>query len=74
MCPLCGSIIEPFTIGFLLCKFKISGKKMDNFFNVSCFENPIGEVKDNHLMKYFDPDLNGETTLLSLDIEILEYY
>ena len=71
-CPECEAIIIPKTVGFYLCKFKIYGKKyVDN--QVERFENEMDEANKKDSLKYFDPELNGEVTVIELIFEVLEY-
>ena len=71
-CPECQSPIIPKTIGFYLCRFQISGKKLENN-RIETFMNPPDEARNFNSVKYFDPDLNGEVMLTELNIEVLEY-
>ena len=71
-CPECQSPIIPKTVGFYLCRYQISGKKIENN-RVEKFMNPIDEATNSNSVKYFDPDLNGEVMMIELKIEVLEY-
>ena len=71
-CPECQSPIIPKTVGFHLCRYQISGKKIENN-RVEEFMNPIDEATNSDSVKYFDPDLNGEIMMIELKIEVLEY-
>ena len=71
-CPECEATIIPKTVGFYLCKFKIYGKKyVDD--QVERFENEMDEANKKDSLKYFDPELNGEVTVIELIFEVLEY-
>ena len=59
-------------MGFYLCKFQISGKKVENDV-IKQFKNPPDEAVNKKSIKYFDPDLNGEVMISELLIEVLEY-
>ena len=69
-CPECGSYIKPKTVGFYQCKYSIYGKKYENG-NIKDF-CIIGEAKNT--FNYYDPKINGETTVIELIFEILKYY
>ena len=56
-----------------MCKFKIYGKKYEDGL-VRNFENPIDESIYPKVIKYFDPDMNNETTFIELIFEVLNYY
>ena len=70
-CPECGGNIIPKTLGFHLCKYRIKGKK---FFNdkIESFEFE-GIAKNKDSIQYYNPDKNGETTIVQLIIEVTEY-
>ena len=72
-CPQCQSHIKLETVGFYMCKFKIYGKKYEDGL-VRNFENPIDESIYPKVIKYFDPDMNNETTFIELIFEVLNYY
>ena len=71
-CPECQSPITPKTVGFYLCRYQISGKKVENN-RIEKFMNPIDEATNSNSVKYFDPDSNGEVMMIELKIEVLEY-
>ena len=71
-CPECQSNIIPKTVGFHLCRYQISGKKIEND-RVEKFMNPIDEAANSDSLKYFDPDSNGKVMMIELKIEVLEY-
>ena len=71
-CPECQSPIIPKTVGFYLCRYQISGKKIENN-RIEKFMNPIDEATNSNSVKYFDPDSNGEVMMIDLKIEVLEY-
>jgi len=71
-CPECEATIIPKTVGFYLCKFRIYGKKLLDD-QVERFENEKDEANKKYSLKYFDPELNGEVTVLELFFEVLEY-
>ena len=71
-CPECQSPIIPKTVGFYLCRYQISGKKIENN-RIEKFINPIDEATNSDSVKYFDPDSNGEVMMIDLKIEVLEY-
>ena len=43
-------------------------------YNIQDFQNPIDEAKNKNILKYNDPEMNGEILLIELICEILEYY
>ena len=71
-CPECEATIIPKTVGFYLCKFRIYGKKIEND-RVEPFENDEDKANNKDSLKYFDPELNGEVTVIELIFEVLEY-
>ena len=71
-CPECEAPINPKTVGFHLCKFKIYGKKVENGQEID-FENEIGEANDKNSIKYFDPEESGEAMMTQLIFEVIEY-
>ena len=70
-CPECGNVIMPRTVGFYLCNYKIKGVKYQNDKNES-FEFE-GQAPKRDCVQYFNPDKNGETTIVELIIEVTEY-
>lgn len=72
-CPECESLIIPKTVGFYLCKFKIYGKKIIDD-EIEKFDNDIDEANNKKSLKYFDPELNGETVVSELIFEVIEYF
>ena len=68
LCPECGVVIKPKTLGFHLCKYKVSGKI---FFNdeIEPFEVE-GNAENENSIQYFNPDKNGETMVVELKIEV----
>jgi len=67
-CPECGGTIIPKTLGFHLCKYKVSGKKFINDKSEPFKFEGKAENKDS--IQYFNPDKNGETMLVELKIEV----
>ena len=67
-CPKCGGIIIPKTLGFHLCKYKVSGKKYSNNI-IEPFEFE-GIAENENSIQYFNPDENGETMFVELIIEV----
>ena len=70
-CPECGGNIIPKTAGFYLCNYKITGKKYENK-EVEDFEFE-GQATKADCIQYYNPDKNGETTMVKLIIEVTEY-
>ena len=71
-CPECGANIIPKTVGFHLCKYKIYGKKIEED-KIVPFDNDIDEANNKDSLKYFEPELNGEITMIELIFEVIEY-
>ena len=67
-CPECGGNIIPKTIGFHRCEYIIKGKKYDND-KIESFKFE-GKAENKNAVQYYNPDKNGETTLVELIIEI----
>ena len=72
-CPKCEGIIEPKTVGFYLCKYKIYGAKIENDKIVS-FDNGISDANDKNNSSYFDEVENGKTTFTKLIFEVISYH
>ena len=53
ICPLCKGIIEPKAIGFYMCLYRISGKKLENG-KIINFDNGYKETNDPEYCDYFD--------------------
>ena len=70
-CPECSNIIMPKTVGFYLCNYKIKGVKYQDDKKIS-FEFE-GQAPKRNCIQYFNPDKNGETTMVKLIIEVTEY-
>ena len=71
-CPECGANIIPKAVGFYLCKYKIYGTKIEEY-KIVPFDNDIDEANNKDSLKYFDPELNGEITMIELIFEVIEY-
>jgi hypothetical protein len=67
-CPVCGGVIIPKTLGFHLCEYNIKGKKFIND-KAESFETN-GKADNNDSILYFNPDKNGETIIIELQIEV----
>ena len=72
-CPECESIIQPKTVGFYLCQYRIYGSKVEDG-KVVDFDNGYEEAKDKDYLQYFDPSSNGKITFIKLIFEISKYY
>lgn len=72
-CPECGSTIEPITVGYYLCKYKMYGKKVENGMEQS-FSEVTGETRDKDHCEYFDPELNEKANFTELVFEITEIF
>ena len=71
-CPECGGNIVPKTIGFHLCKYRVTGKKYGSD-KIETFEFER-KAENKNSIQYYYPDKNGETTLIELIIEKLNIY
>jgi hypothetical protein len=71
-CPACKGLIEPKTVGFYLCEYKIKGKNFENG-NIKPFEF-FGKALNTQSLQYYDPIKNGNTIVLELIIEIINYF
>ena len=72
-CPECKAIIEPKTVGFYMCQYRIYGSKIDGD-KVVNFDNGLGESHDIYNLQYFDEASNGKVLFISLIFEITKYY
>ena len=72
-CPECKGIIEPKTVGFYMCQYRIYGSKLEND-KVVNFDNGLGESHDTQKLQYFDEASNGKAIFISLIFEITKYY
>ena len=71
-CPACRSLIEPKTVSFFLCEYKVKGKKyvdggIENFEFFGKAENPTA-------IEFYDPIKNGETIVIELTFEVINYF
>ena len=71
LCPECEALINPRTIGFHLCEYKIKGTKFENGKGIPFEFNGKADNKDS--VQYYNPDKNGETTIVELIIKITKY-
>ena len=71
-CPLCKGLIEPKTVAFYLCGYKVRGKNFENG-NVKSFEF-YGKARNKEAVQYYSPIKNGETLVIELIIEITNYF
>ena len=71
-CPICKNIIIPNTVGFLQCKYKINGKKYEEY---SEDFNFIGVADKPGTIEYYNSkeNKNGKTKMFQLCIEIIKY-
>ena len=67
-CPECGGNVIPETLGFHLCKYKVSGKKFIND-KIESFKFE-GKAENKDSIRYFNPNKNGEAILVELKIEV----
>lgn len=69
-CPMCEGIIQPITIGFYMCKYKIFGQQMIND-KIEKMELIDRESKDPHHCQFYDPQ-DGMNNFISFIVEITE--
>ena len=67
-CPECKGVVIPKTLGFHLCKYKVSGKVFLNDI-IEPFEFE-GKAENENSVQYFNPDENGEVMVVELKIEV----
>ena len=70
-CPACRALIDPKTVAFYLCEYKIKGKYIDNG-QIKPFEI-FKKAKNKDAAEYYDPTSNGETIIIELIIEVIKY-
>ena len=71
-CPVCRGLIEPKTVSFFLCEYKVKGKNFQNG-NIKNFEF-FGTANNRTAIEFYDPIKNGETTVIELTIEVISYF
>ena len=71
ICPECEALINPRTIGFHLCEYKIKGTKYEN--KVTESFDFKGEAKNENSIQYYNPEKNGITTIIELIIEVTKF-
>lgn len=71
-CPLCKSLINPKTVAFYLCGYKVKGKNYENDV-IKSFEF-YGKADKENVVQYYSPIKNGETLVIELIIEIINYF
>lgn len=67
-CPECKGVVIPKTLGFHLCKYKVSGKVFLNDI-IEPFEFE-GKAENENSVQYFNPDENGEVMVVEFKIEV----
>ena len=67
-CPECKGVVFPKTLGFHLCKYKVSVKVFLNGM-IEPFEFE-GKAENENSVQYFNPDENGEVMVVELKIEV----
>lgn len=73
ICPKCEGIIEPKTVGFYLCKYRIYGSKIEDK-KVVDFDNGISDANDPNHSSYFDEVENGNVIFTELIFEVISYH
>jgi len=71
VCPRCGNLMVPKTLGFYLCEYKIKGKKCENDKIIPFDLEDKANNKDS--IKYFDPEKSGNTILIKLIVEVTKF-
>ena len=71
-CPVCRGLIEPKTVSFFLCEYKVKGKNFENG-NIKNFEF-FGKANNPTAIEFYDPIKDGETTVIELTIEVISYF
>ena len=71
-CPLCKGLIEPKTIAFYLCSYKVKGKNIEND-KIKSFEF-FNKTSNKGTVQYYNPIKNGKTLIMELIIEIINYF
>ena len=66
-CPECKGVVIPKTLGFHLCKYKVSGKVLNDIIEPFEFE---GKAENENSVQYFNPDENGEVMVVEFKIEV----
>ena len=71
-CPACRSLIVPKTVSFFLCEYKVKGKKYvdGNIENIEFF----GKAENPTAIEFYDPIKNGETIVIELTFEVINYF
>ena len=72
-CPKCEGIIEPKTVGFYLCKYRIYGSKIEDK-KIVDFDNGISDANDPNHSSYFDEVENGNVIFTELIFEVISYH
>jgi len=70
-CPKCRNLLIPKTLGFYSCEYKIKGKKYEKD-NITSFELEDKAIKKDSI-KYFDPEKNGNTIIIELIVEVINF-
>ena len=71
-CPACRSLIEPKTVSFFLCEYKVKGKKYVDG-GIGKFEF-FGKAENPTAIEFYDPIKNGETIVIELTFEVINYF
>ncbi len=70
-CPECHNVVKPKTIGFRLCEYRITGKKIDKDKIVPfSYED---RADKSGTIKYYDPNENGIVIMVELKFEVIKY-
>ena len=71
VCPSCEATIIPKTVGFHLCEYIIKGTKFENQ-KCESFDFKGKAINENSV-QYYNPEKNGETTIVELEIEVTKF-
>ena len=70
-CPSCEAIIIPKTIGFHRCEYVIKGTKFENQ-KCESFDFK-GKAINEDSVQYYNPEKNGETIIVELEIKVTKF-
>lgn len=72
-CPLCNNLIKPKTVGFYMCSYRATGKKVEND-KIINIEPNIGEHRDEDTVHYYEENLNGKAMFTKIKFEVLKRF
>ena len=71
-CPICKGLIEPKTVAFFLCEYKVKGRNVEGN-SIKPYEF-FGKANNKNAAQYYNPIQNGDILVLELIIEIINYF